>query len=47
MVLYCQIPLQGLFIFNLLNDNGNKYIFFMLILSFIYRIKIINKEDLD
>jgi oligosaccharide repeat unit polymerase len=47
MVLYCQIPLQGLFIFNLLNDNGNKYIFFMLILSFIIRIKIIKKEDIE
>lgn len=47
MVLYCQIPLQGLFIFNLLNDNGNKYIFFMLILSFIYRITLVKKENIS
>jgi len=45
IVLYCQIPLQGLFIFNLLNDNGNKYIVIMLIISFIYRFKIGKGED--
>jgi len=39
MILYCQIPLQGLFIFNLLNDNGNKYILFIFLLSFLFSFK--------
>ncbi|MGC9151645.1 MAG: O-antigen polymerase [Microbacter sp.] len=47
MVIYCQVPLQGLFIFNLLNDNGNKYIFLMLLISVLLRFKIGDRDAVE
>jgi oligosaccharide repeat unit polymerase len=41
MILYCQIPLQGLFIFNLLNEDGNKYILLTILLSGLFKYKIV------
>ena len=44
IILYCQIPLQGIFIFNLLNNNGNKYIILMVALSIFFKYKVSYKK---
>jgi hypothetical protein len=41
MILYCQIPLQGLFLFNLLNEGGNKYILLTILLSVLFKYRIV------